>query len=155
MEAINVTSINTLLSEAKKRAVENNLPYAGVLTPQEAYQLLQYNPNAQLVDVRTRAELELVGRIPTATVIEWAFYPGMVANPDFVAQLNAQIAKDAVVIFMCRTGGRSHNAAVVAQQHGFEYVYNMIEGFEGETNAAKQRTLINGWKHAGLPWTNA
>ncbi len=147
--------MNKILIEAKQRAVVNNLPYAGVLTPEEAYQLLQNDANTQLVDVRSRAELELVGRVPQATAIEWAFYPGMVANPDFAAQLNAQIDKEAVVIFMCRTGGRSHNAAVIAQQLGFNQAYNMIEGFEGEANAAKQRTLINGWKHAGLPWTNA
>ena len=110
--------------------------------------------NTQLVDVRSRAELELVGRVPNTTAIEWAFYPGMVANPDFAAQLNAQVNKEALVIFMCRTGGRSHNAAVVAQQLGFKQVFNMIEGFEGDANAQKQRTLINGWKHAGLPWTN-
>lgn len=155
METTSETLIGKVLSDAKQRAVVNNLPYAGALTPEEAYQLLQNNPNAKLVDVRSRAELELVGRVPTATAIEWAFYPGMVANPDFAAQLNTQIDKEAVVIFMCRTGGRSHNAAVVAQQLGFKHTYNMIEGFEGESNAEKQRTLINGWKHAGLPWTNA
>ena len=55
---------------------------------------------------------------------------------------------------MCRTGGRSHNAAVVAQQLGYANAYNLLEGFEGEANSLKQRTLINGWKHAGLPWTN-
>ena len=147
--------MNALFSQAQKRATENNHTYAGVLTPQEAYQLLQLNPNAKLVDVRSRAELELVGRVPTATAIEWAFYPGMVANADFAAQLNAQVDKEAVVIFMCRTGGRSHNAAVVAQQQGYSHAYNMSEGFEGEANAQKQRTLINGWKHANLPWTNA
>jgi hypothetical protein len=30
----------------------------------------------------------------------------------------------------------------------------MLEGFEGESSAEKQRTLINGWRHAGLPWHN-
>ena len=148
------TNVTALLKDAHIRATQNNLPYTGVVTPEEAFELLQSHPNTQLVDVRTRAELELVGRVPNATAIEWAFYPGMVANPDFSAQLNAQVDKNALVIFMCRTGGRSHNAAVVAQQLGFKHVFNMIEGFEGDANAQKQRTLMNGWKHAGLPWTN-
>jgi rhodanese-related sulfurtransferase len=78
----------------------------------------------------------------------------MVANPDFAAQLQAHVDKGLVVIFMCRTGGRSHNAAVIAQQLGYDNAYNMLEGFEGEANGLKQRTLINGWKHAGLPWSN-
>ncbi|OYY93728.1 MAG: rhodanese [Methylophilales bacterium 16-45-7] len=143
-----------VLEAARERAKQTNLPYAGVLTPEEAFIVLQNNPSAVLVDVRTRAELELVGRVPQSTHLEWAFYPGMVANPDFSSQLLAQVDKGLTVIFMCRTGGRSHNAAVLAQQLGFLDAYNMAEGFEGEANSLKQRTMINGWRHAGLPWTN-
>ena len=143
-----------ILALAQKRAVENNLPYAGALTPHEAFEIVQANPEALLVDVRTQAELDLVGRIPAALNIEWAFYPGMVANPDFASQLQQQVDKGLTVVFMCRTGGRSHNAAVLAKQLGYGSAYNMLEGFEGEANSLKQRTLINGWKHAGLPWTN-
>jgi len=147
-------TMSSILERARKRAEEANLPYAGALTPQEAYEVLQKTPHAKLVDVRTTAELELVGKIPGAAHIEWAFYPGMVANPDFAKHLEMQVDKEALVIFMCRTGGRSHNAAATAAKLGFTEAYNMLEGFEGEANAAKQRTLINGWKHAGLPWNN-
>ncbi|MGZ8258834.1 MAG: rhodanese-like domain-containing protein [Methylotenera sp.] len=143
-----------ILQLAQKRGTENGLPYAGAMTPREAFDVLQANPQALLVDVRTQAELELVGRIPTALNIQWAFYPGMVANPDFAKQLVELVDKNQVLIFMCRTGGRSHNAAVVAQLLGYTNAYNMLEGFEGEANALKQRTMVNGWKHAGLPWTN-
>ena len=144
----------TIFQSAQKRSVENNFPYAGALTPHEAFEILQANPEALLVDVRTQAELELVGRIPNALNIEWATFPGMVKNQDFANQLAAKVDKNLTIIFMCRTGGRSHNAAVVAEQLGFENAYNMLEGFEGEANELKQRTMINGWKHAGLPWTN-
>lgn len=143
-----------ILALAHERAIQNQISYAGLLTPQETFAVLQGNPDAVLVDVRSRAELELVGRVPQTTHIEWAFYPGMVANQDFAAQLQAALDKELTVIFMCRTGGRSHNAAVLAQQLGYQHAYNMVEGFEGETNSLKQRTLINGWRHAGLPWTN-
>ncbi len=146
------TRINILIT-ANQRAAAKSLPYAGEVTPQEAFEVLR-EPTTVLVDVRSRAELELVGRIPNAIAIEWAFYPGMVPNADFSAQLLAQVDKNATVIFMCRTGGRSHNAAVVAQQLGFAHAFNMSEGFEGAPNAQNQRTLINGWKHADLPWTN-
>ncbi len=145
---------NEILQNAKLRAIQNNLPYAGALTPFETYDILQAEQNTVLVDVRSRAELDLVGHIPQAAHIEWAFYPGMVPNPEFAAQLQSQVDKNLTVVFMCRTGGRSHNAAVVAQQLGYNKAYNMLEGFEGEANTEKQRTLINGWKHAGLPWTN-
>ena len=147
-------TISIILERAKKRSEELNLPYAGALTPQEAYEVLQKTSHAKLVDVRSQAELDLVGSVPGATHIEWAFYPGMVANPDFATHLDMQVDKEALVIFLCRTGGRSHNAAVTAAKHGFTEAYNMLEGFEGEANAHKQRTLINGWKHADLPWSN-
>lgn len=148
-----------ILTLAQKRAALNNLPYAGALTPQEAYEVLTADQNALLVDVRTKAELELVGRVPNALNIEWAFYPGMVANPHFAEQLKVELEKrdfdkNSVLVFLCRTGGRSNNAAVVAASMGYTQAYNTLEGFEGEANADKQRTLINGWKHAGLPWTN-
>lgn len=149
-----MTNVEQILNQAQLRAAENNISYAGLVTPQEANTLVEQAHEIVLVDVRSRAELELVGRVPFATHIEWAFYPGMVANPEFAQQLQAQIDKNHTVIFMCRTGGRSHNAALLAQQLGYAKAYNMVEGFEGEANALKQRTLINGWKHAGLPWTN-
>jgi rhodanese-related sulfurtransferase len=148
-----MNTINQVLNSAAQRAAAKNLSYAGELTPNEAFDVLQQDSAMVLVDVRSQAELDLVGRVPSARHIEWAFYPGMVANTEFASQLQAQIDKNKTIVFMCRTGGRSHNAAVVAQQLGYK-AYNMLEGFEGETNAEKQRTLINGWKHAGLPWNN-
>lgn len=150
----NLESIEKILSQAHMRAEQTGLPYAGAVTPTEAYALISQDADAVVVDVRSRAELELVGRVPVATHVEWAFYPGMVANTEFAAQLLAQVDKSRTVVFMCRTGGRSHNAALLAQQLGYSKAYNMVEGFEGEANELKQRTLINGWKHAGLPWTN-
>lgn len=154
-----MSNTTEVLSRAQKRAVDNQLPYAGALTPKEAYEVLQANPKALLVDVRTKAELELVGRIPGAVNVEWAFYPGMVANQNFVQELSTELEKqgcdkNSVLIFLCRTGGRSNNAAAVAASLGYAQAYNTMEGFEGEANANKQRTMINGWKHAGLPWTN-
>lgn len=148
-------TLTEILQKAKERGLANSLPYAGALTPREASQVLQLTGNAKLVDVRSRAELDLVGRIPFANHIEWAFYPGMVANQDFAKQLAMQLDKESVVIFMCRTGGRSHHAATMAAQLGFTEAYNMLEGFEGEaTPDTKQRCKINGWKVADLPWTN-
>ena len=145
---------HVILQLAQKRGAENGLPYSGAMTPREAFELLQENPQALLIDVRTQAELGLVGRVPTALNIEWAFYPGMVQNQDFAKQLVEQVDKNQMLIFMCRTGGRSHNAAAVAVGLGYTQVYNMLEGFEGDANSLHQRTMINGWKHAGLPWTN-
>lgn len=147
--------LTEILQKAKQRAQENNLPYAGALTPQEAAKVLEFAPNAKLVDVRSRAELDLVGKIPQAVHIEWSFYPGWQANPDFVNHLNMQVDHEALVMFICRTGGRSHKAAALATQMGFAESYNVLEGFEGEAEPeTRQRGKINGWKVAGLPWTH-
>ncbi len=151
-----MSTLSEILHNAKERAVAQKLPYAGALTPKEAAEVLQLAGAARLVDVRSKAELELVGRIPQATHIEWAFYPGMVANPDFAKHLSMQVDQECLVMFICRTGGRSHNAAVLANQLGFSEAYNVLEGFEGETDqATRQRGHISGWKAAGLPWMNA
>jgi hypothetical protein len=68
-------TLNEILGRAQDRAREKNLPYAGSLMPSEAQQILELVPTARLVDVRTQAELELVGRVRSAEHIEWAFYP--------------------------------------------------------------------------------
>ena len=112
-------TLNDILSAAQQRARENGLPYAGCLTPSEAQQLRDEVQTARLIDVRTRPELELVGRIPGTQHIEWAFYPDMRPNSDFLAQLSQQVDREALVMFICRTGGRSHNAAAVATQMGY------------------------------------
>ncbi|HSH96732.1 MAG: rhodanese-like domain-containing protein [Methylophilaceae bacterium] len=148
-------TLSSILEKAKQRAEENKLPYAGALTPSEAQDVLTLTSAAKLVDVRSRAELELVGRIPTAVAIEWSFYPGWQANPDFATHLEMQVDKESLVMFICRTGGRSHNAAVLANQLGFAEAYNVLEGFEGAAEPeTKQRGKINGWKIAELPWTH-
>lgn len=150
-----MATITKILQLAKQRAQDRNLPYAGALTPGEAYEVLQLTSNAKLVDVRSKAELELVGRIPQAAHIEWAFYPGWIANTDFAAHLEMQVNHEQLVMFICRTGGRSHHAAALANQLGFGEAYNVLEGFEGESDPQNnQRGVINGWKAANLPWTN-
>ncbi|MGH8717904.1 MAG: rhodanese-like domain-containing protein, partial [Burkholderiales bacterium] len=84
-------TISEVLKTAQRRAKEMELPYEGALTPQEAYQLLREAPAAKLVDVRTKAERDWVGRIPGAVEIEWLTYPGHQANPQFVTQLETQV----------------------------------------------------------------
>jgi rhodanese-related sulfurtransferase len=150
-----MATLSEILLIAKQRGKEKGLPYAGCLTPSEAYQALQLTPAAKLVDVRSRPELDLVGKIPGALHIEWSFYPDWKPNPDFSAQLATQVDKESLVLFICRTGGRSNNAATAAAQAGFSESYNVLEGFEGEADpGTKQRGKINGWKVAGLPWTH-
>ena len=144
--------LSDILALARDRARELGLPYAGALTPNEAHEVLQLAPGAQLVDVRTHAEWDWVGRIPHAVEIEWASYPGMVRNANFLAQLTHQVDREALVMFLCRSGQRSHQAAATAAQAGYAESYNVLEGFEGERDANGRRNTIGGWRAAGLPW---
>ena len=144
--------ISAILQTAQQRARDLNLPYEGALYPAEAYEIQRSAPGAKLVDVRSRAELDFVGGVPGAAVIEWASYPGMKINPHFAAQLEQQIDKEALVIFFCRSGVRSHHAAAAATRAGFRDCYNMLEGFEGEPDTSKHRNTTGGWRVAGLPW---
>lgn len=144
--------LSEILALAQERAREMNLAYEGALTPAEAYEVLRLAPGARLVDVRTRAELDWVGRIPDAVEIEWMTYPGNQLNAGFLAQLKHQIDQEALVMFICRSGNRSHHAAVVATQAGFPDCYNVLEGFEGDKDALGHRNAVGGWRLAGLPW---
>jgi len=67
--------ISAILQAAQQRAKELGQPCEGALLPAEAYEILQSAPGVKLVDVRSRAELDWVGRVPGAVEIEWATYP--------------------------------------------------------------------------------
>jgi rhodanese-related sulfurtransferase len=147
-----MTTIADVLQRAQQRTQTAQLPYAGALTPEEAFVLLQQLPGAVLVDVRTQAEWTFVGGVANAVQIEWKSFPGMQPNPAFLAQLQAQVPAQAHVLFLCRSGARSHDAAVAATAAGFSHCYNILEGFEGDRDANGQRGRLNGWQAAGLPW---
>lgn len=138
---------------ARERAVKLALPYAGALLPGEAWALMQ--AGAKLVDVRTRAELDWVGRVPGALPVEWNRYPGGARNPDFLTELSGLVEPSDPVMFLCRSGGRSHNAAILATQAGYCECYNVLEGFEGDKDASQHRNTVGGWRRSGLPWVQA
>ncbi len=107
--------------------------------------------DAMIVDVRTQAELDWVGRVPNTESVQWKIYPGMVINGDFDRELIAKISREKPVLFLCRSGVRSIDAARRAQALGY-VAYNVLEGFEGDPDAHQQRGKKNGWRHAGYVW---
>jgi rhodanese-related sulfurtransferase len=149
-----MTPTDQLIAAARARAAA--LPYAGAVTPREAYELLQQAPAARLVDVRTNAERYWVGQaaLPPGqhAAVEWNSWPSGVANPQFIEQLCAVAAKDDVLLFLCRSGVRSRHAATLATQHGFSNAFDILEGFEGDKDAEGHRKNVGGWCKAGLPW---
>lgn len=144
--------ITAILQAAQQRARDVKSPYEGAFYPEEAYEILQSAPGAKLVDVRCRAELDWVGRIPGAIEIEWMSYPGMKPNPNFIAALEQQVDKESLVLFICRSGGRSNAAAIAATEADYRDSYNVLEGFEGELDSNQHRNTGSGWRAANLPW---
>jgi rhodanese-related sulfurtransferase len=145
------------MDEIRRRAAERakamSLNYAGAVLPAEAHALMQ--SGAKLVDVRTRPELLYVGRIPGSIAIEWQTYPGHHPNPEFLDELAVSVGKDDPVMFLCRSGGRSHAAAEAATRAGWQECYNVLEGFEGDKDAEQHRGSLGGWRKAGLPWVQS
>ena len=148
-------TIAEILKTGQLRGKEMNLPYDGALLPAEALIVLQQNHNAKLVDVRSKAEWDWVGRIPGALEIEWQFYPTMQINPDFLEQLSQKVSKDSTIMFICRSGVRSNQAAAAASESGYQTCYNILEGFEGDKDTSGHRGVKGGWKAGGLPWVQS
>ncbi|MBF6357297.1 rhodanese-like domain-containing protein [Nocardia higoensis] len=135
------------------------MSYAGDITPSQAWELLRDNPAAALIDVRTEAEWRFVGVPDTSsidrptTLIEWVDGTGS-PNRRFAEQLSKALAgrdPEAPVVFLCRSGQRSANAATLATDLGIAPAYNVIDGFEGPLDADGRRGGA-GWRAEGLPW---
>jgi rhodanese-related sulfurtransferase len=146
-----VTPSLSALDDARARAQAEQLPYAGSVTPIQAWALVQ-SGRATLVDVRSGEERKFVGHVPQALHVAWATGTALTRNPRFTRELEAKVGKDDVVLLLCRSGKRSALAAEAATKAGFKQVFNVLEGFEGELNAGQQRGHDDGWRFHGLPW---
>ncbi|WP_370328434.1 rhodanese-like domain-containing protein [Euzebya sp.] len=137
------------------------MAHAGDISPEEAWDVLEDDRDAVLVDVRTRAEWTYVGLpdlddVDKAVVrIEWSTADGG-RNEAFLDELDAEgLDPDTPVLFLCRSGARSAAAAEAATAHGYTRAHNVAGGFEGPRDAAGHRGTSAGWKAAGLPWTQS
>jgi rhodanese-related sulfurtransferase len=140
-----------ILQRAAQRAQAMGLPYAGAVTPAEAWQLHQSGA-AAFIDVRTGAEWEFVGRVPNSKLIEWRRSGEQQPNPAFLQQLQSSVEPQKPVMFLCRSGVRSHHAAELATRAGYRTALNILEGFEGDLDGQQHRSTQGGWRFHGLPW---
>ncbi len=143
--------IARILADSREYAQQKNLGYAGGIAPHDAWFLLKHHA-AVLIDVRTHEERKFVGQVPKTLHVPWATGTNLTRNPRFVREVEAKISRDQVVLFLCRSGKRSAQAAEAATKAGFTQVFNVLEGFEGEINTQLQRGSQDGWRFAGLPW---
>ncbi|MGI9595072.1 MAG: rhodanese-like domain-containing protein [Acidimicrobiales bacterium] len=121
----------------------------------DAWELLAADSDAALVDVRTEAEWNFVGMPDLATLgkrvqlAEWTRYPDGSPNDEFVGQATDGLSAEHPILLICRSGARSRAAAQRLEAAGFEHVYNVTDGFEGNLDGNGHRH--GGWKDA-LPW---
>ena len=130
------------------------------INPEQAWQLLQDDPKAILVDVRSNMEFLFVGHPTGAVHIPWIDEPDWDINPDFVRQIQKLVLGglshsgkgNVPIVLICRSGKRSLEAGLALIEHGFNNVYNIDEGFEGELDEHHHRSSTGGWRFHGLPW---
>ena len=139
------------------------------VTAKEAYEIWKAAPDkVNILDVRTPEEYIFVGHAPMAVNIpaflqsyEWdedKHHYAMTPNPDFMAQVEATFSPDDTIYVTCRSGGRSAASVNQLAAAGFENVYNITDGMEGDKVAEPGslyhgQRMKNGWKNSGVPWT--
>jgi rhodanese-related sulfurtransferase len=127
------------------------------LSPQAAWETLQQDPRATLIDIRSSMEFLFVGHPRGAVHVPWIDEPNWEINPDFVGSVRKELAVRGrtpadPLILICRSGKRSLEASAALRAQGFTAVSHIDEGFEGELNDAHQRSTVGGWRFRGLPW---
>jgi rhodanese-related sulfurtransferase len=122
------------------------------LTPREAHQFLEDHPDAVFVDCRSEMEFLFVGHPVGSHHVAWNDGPDWEVNPHFVGYVKRIASMHRPVVLICRSGNRSIDAGHALEQAGFEEVYNVLHGFEGELDAHHHRNSVNGWRHEGLAW---
>lgn len=150
------------IKQSAKFRLQKNLQYAGDVTPNEAWFVLQEDLDCLLFDVRTSAEWEFVG-VPDLSMLNkdpvllsWHNFPSMKTNDQFINDFT-QIVKthSTTVLFICRSGSRSASAAEFCANKGYVNCFNILGGFEGPPNADNRRGTASGWKYHSLPWVQS
>ena len=138
-------------------------------TAREAYDQWKAAPDkVTILDVRTIEEYMWVGHTSMAwlvpvVAVDYTWDAGkkqfpLKPLPDFVARVQKVAKSDDTLLVMCRSGGRSAAAVNLLAKAGFKNVYNITDGFEGDSvkdpgSVFNGQRMVNGWRNSGLPWT--
>ncbi len=123
------------------------------LDPQQAWEFLQANTDAILIDVRTKLEHAFVGHPLGAVHIAWKEAPDWQVNPHFLAEVSRTVPdRHTPILLLCRRGHRSLDAAKALEHLDYELLINIVDGFEGPLDKNNHRSTVGGWRFAGLPW---
>jgi len=122
--------------------------------PPQAYEILQANPDAVYLDVRTEEEFAQ-GHAAGAINIPVVFLkPGAAPEPNdsFLAVAEKMLPPDKKLVVGCMAGGRSQRACEILEQAGYSDLTNIRGGFGGARDATGA-VVVAGWREAGLPVT--
>ena len=136
-------------------------PHVKSLTPKQSWDLMQENPRAVMIDVRSDMEYLFIGHPKGAIHVSWIDLPDWKVNPHFAPEVRKVMLGGlscdieggcAPVILICRSGKRSLEAGNALIKDGFEEIYNVLEGFEGDLDEDHHRGTLGGWRFHGLSW---
>lgn len=153
-------ALKTLSSAATSRKMADS-DYAGDVLPKEVMAFAALH-SCVIIDVRTEPEWKYVGQ-PDITGtqaqllnLSWMHYPDYALNSRFITELQEKVTdKNTPCFFLCKVGGRSLQAANAAAKAGYSNSFNILHGFEGETDRNGQRGHINGWKAQACAWVQS
>jgi rhodanese-related sulfurtransferase len=107
------------------------------------------NKNVELLDVRTQAEWDDIGKPDGEKLGLKTHFVTIVRSPDpsvnkeFLEEVKKKIDSNKQLLIICKAGGRSMMAAQLLSQEKIECI-NISDGFEGNGENP-------GWKEEGLP----
>lgn len=131
------------------------------IDPKKAFEVLENQKNALLIDVRSKMEYDYVGHPLNAIHVSLKEPPDWQIQQDYIEKVRSAIKKqfpemdefsDIPLLMLCRSGARSATAGEMLINAGFTNVYNVLQGFEGDKDENGHRNTINGWRFHGLPW---
>ena len=131
-----------------------------MMSPTEAWELLQADPSVTLIDVRSDMEFLMIGHpkgavnVPLIDAPDWTVNAGFVANvrKALLGRLAAKNRQTNRVLLICRSGNRSQQSAELLHAQGLSDIAIIEGGFEGPLDEHHQRNTVAGWRFEGLPW---
>jgi len=136
-------------------------PYAAeLISPPEAWAMMQSDPGVTLIDVRSDMEFLMIGHPKGAVNVPWIDAPDWTINTSFVAsvrkallgRVSSKVRGANPVLLICRSGNRSQDAAEVLTEEGVTDVQIVAGGFEGPLDDSHHRNTVAGWRFEELPW---
>lgn len=105
-----------MLYEFKNKSINPHFSEVEDVTPQEVF---ESTANVKLVDVREISEFTgELGHAPKSELVVLSTLPEKLKS----------LPQDKTIVFICRSGGRSAQAAAYAKQQGYQNVHNMLGG---------------------------